>query len=259
MLPRTHQQRARTCALTRSAKSADAASSMGTAIAPRKAHPKKAATHSAQFSPQNITRSPLRFRVPPAPARIGSRYRATCSIAPPFRAISPPLHIASAQRRHTKSSRKAVIETPLHDRSNVARLTSLGVPKAANVDSRLARIAGLPELRPVARPCRKTVGCYRCGSNPPPGQSQVASEFRPSIARLSPKLCRDVKDAVLSRVARPPFFCPGGKLRMSARADAVARLALRAAHHAGKQELPPVPPAIFRRTNRPAATRFAST
>src|SRR6202020_2745572 len=50
---------ASTCPATRAAKSADAASSIGTTVTPHKAHPKNAATHSAQFSPHNITRSPL--------------------------------------------------------------------------------------------------------------------------------------------------------------------------------------------------------
>ncbi len=53
------QSRASTCRATRPAKSAAAPSSIGTATTPRIAHPKNAATHSAQFSPHSITRSPL--------------------------------------------------------------------------------------------------------------------------------------------------------------------------------------------------------
>ena len=48
-----------TSRVTRSAKSSVAASSIGTAITPSSAHPRNAATHSAQFSPQIKTRSPF--------------------------------------------------------------------------------------------------------------------------------------------------------------------------------------------------------
>ena len=49
----------RTCALMRRAKSGLAASSTGTAITPQSAHPRNAATHSAQFGLHRSTASPL--------------------------------------------------------------------------------------------------------------------------------------------------------------------------------------------------------
>ena len=47
-----------TSAMTRAAKSGEPAASRGTASTPRRRQPKKAATHSAEFSPQSTTRSP---------------------------------------------------------------------------------------------------------------------------------------------------------------------------------------------------------
>ena len=47
-----------TCSATRRAKSGAATRSMGTTTAPRRTQPKKAMTHSAEFSPHNRIRSP---------------------------------------------------------------------------------------------------------------------------------------------------------------------------------------------------------
>ena len=44
--------------MTRAAKSGEPAASSGTAMTPRRRQPKKAAIHSAEFSPQRRTRSP---------------------------------------------------------------------------------------------------------------------------------------------------------------------------------------------------------
>ena len=63
-------------ATTRAAKAGEPARSSGTAMTPRNRQPKKAAIHSAEFSPQRTTRSPG-----PMPRRASSAEKRPVSLA----------------------------------------------------------------------------------------------------------------------------------------------------------------------------------
>ena len=99
------QSLASTCSATRWAKSGVAILSMGTTIAPRSRHPKKATTHSAQFSPQMRTLSPLpmlsRVQFAGKAMRVGQHL----AVAPALHPIAAAVDVGRLRARGAESCR----------------------------------------------------------------------------------------------------------------------------------------------------------